>query len=181
MVTLGAGGTRWGLLRGTTVFLVLGAIAWWRRADTSFALYATIWGAVAVGTVVWTAVRHRADVVELAPDALVVRTRDGERRFAWEDVLEVSWTSGAWPNVGSGPVLRIKGGPYDAPGPNSPAQVAQLALFGRRDTRRAAKALADAAADQGVPFTPGLVELVNSGKRSPRLPGERRDARGRSL
>ncbi|GAB3458713.1 hypothetical protein AB1207_09400 [Kineococcus endophyticus] len=93
----------------------------------------------------------------------------------------MSWTSGTWPNLGSGPVLRVKGGPYDDPGPNVPAQVAQLALFGRRDTRRAARALAQAAADHGVPFTPGLVELVNSGKRSPRLPGERRDARGGSL
>ncbi|GAB3458718.1 hypothetical protein GCM10027519_17760 [Kineococcus endophyticus] len=74
-MTLGAGGTRWGLLRAAAVLLVLGAVAWWRRQDTSFALYAVSWGAVLVASVVWTAVRHRADVVELAPDALRVRTR----------------------------------------------------------------------------------------------------------
>ncbi|MEZ0494356.1 hypothetical protein AB2L28_19135 [Kineococcus sp. TBRC 1896] len=169
------------MLRAVVVLTVLGALAWWRREDTSFATYALFWGVAAVSSVGWTAVRHRGDVVVLAPDALVVRNRDGEHRFAWDDVLEVSWSSGSWPALGGGPVLRTRGGPYDEPGPNSPAQVAQLALFGRRGTRRAARAVADVAAQHGVPFTPGLLDLVQRGKRSPRLPGERRDARGGSL
>ncbi|WP_380170042.1 hypothetical protein ACFEMC_13110 [Kineococcus sp. DHX-1] len=177
MVTLGAGGTRWGLLSAAVSAAVAGFIAW--RGWAPLAYVAGCAGFTAV-SLVWTLLRHRGDTVTLTESSIVVRSRGGETSWAWGDVLEVSWSTGTWPSPATGPVLRVKGGAYDDPGPNVPAQVASLALFGRAQ-RDAAAALRTVAEQRGVPFTPGLVELVNSGKRSPRLPGERRDARGRSL
>ncbi|MGI4893919.1 MAG: hypothetical protein ACRYF3_02265 [Janthinobacterium lividum] len=68
----------------------------------------------------------------------------------------------------------MRGGPFDTPGPNSPGQIAQLPVFGRRASRDAVRRVQEAAAVHAVPYTAGLIELINSGKRMPRLPGELR-------
>jgi len=75
-------------------------------------------------------------------------------------------------NAWSGPVLRVRGGPWDEPGPNLPGRVASLLLFGRSANEEAARQLADSAKRHGVPFTPGLLKVINTGQRRPRLPGE---------
>lgn len=176
-MTLGAGGTRGALLTAAVSAVVAAVIAW--RGWAPLGYVAACAGFTSV-SLVWTLVRHRADTVTVTDSSIVVRSPGGETTWAWRDVLEVSWSTGTWPSPGTGPVLRVKGGAYDDPGPNVPTQIASLALFGRAQ-REAVAALRERAEAHGVPFTPGLVELVNSGKRSPRLPGERRDARGGSL
>lgn len=85
---------------------------------------------LALGTAALLVV-HFGSLVRLEDDALVVVTRGRRRRYAWSDALEVSWRhEGGW--GGSGPVLRTRGGAYDHPGPNMPAQVARLPIFGAR-------------------------------------------------
>ena len=135
----------------------------------SLALYPLLLAvATGVGLIV-----HCRNAVRLEPDALVVVSTGASRRYPWADVLEASWTRGtgfmgAW----SGPVLRVRGGPYDEPGPNLPGQVASLVLFGRRANEEAERHLAEAATSHGVAYTPDLVKLINTGQRRPRLPGE---------
>ncbi|MBB2903099.1 hypothetical protein FHR75_003941 [Kineococcus radiotolerans] len=125
--------------------------------------------------VVYAVARHRLDTVRLEEEVIVVVTRRGEKTYAWADVLEVSW-QGSWPYAGSGPVLRLRGGPFDTPGPNAPAQIAHLPIFGRAASRQAVDLLRRAAAAHQVPYTAKLIELINTGKRMPRLPGEPRDS-----
>jgi hypothetical protein len=118
-------------------------------------------------------VAHFRTVVRLETDALVVVSTRGTKRYLWPEILETSWIGGtglmdAW----SGPVLRVRGGAWDEPGPNLPSRVASLLLFGRSANEEAARQLADSARRHGVPFTPGLLKLINTGQRRPRLPGE---------
>ncbi|WP_432511808.1 hypothetical protein [Kineococcus sp. SYSU DK001] len=177
--TLGPGGLRPGLGVAGLLAAAAAAAAWWAPAGPGGFLV----GYLALGAAVtaWTVVRHRGDRVRLEDDAVVVVHRGTSTAYPWAEVLEASWSRASWPLPGSGPVLRVRGGAYDEPGPNSPAQVASLPLFGRRAGTRARRDFEAAALAHGVPFTPGLVELIGSGRRGPRLPGERRDARGGSL
>lgn len=130
------------------------------------------WLLIAAGTGVGL-VAHYRTVVRLETDAMAVVSPRRTRRYAWEDILETSWERGsgflgAW----SGPVLRLRGGPWDEPGPNLPSRVASLVLLGKKANREAADRLADAAAQHGVTFTPDLVRLINTGRRRPQLPGD---------
>ena len=114
---------------------------------------------------------HFGSVVHLERDALVVVTRGRRQSYAWSDVLEVSWRhEGGW--SGSGPVLRTRGGAYDQPGPNMPAQVAQLPIFGRRARRTAVVALRAATLRHGVPYSEHLERDIAFGRRRPRLPSD---------
>lgn len=116
---------------------------------------------------------HFRTVVRLEGDALVVVSTRGTRRYPWSEILEVSWMPGSgFMNAWSGPVLRVKGGAWDEPGPNLPGRVASLLLFGRSANKEAADQLADTAGRHGVPYTADLLKLINSGRRRPRLPGE---------
>jgi Zn-dependent protease with chaperone function len=118
-------------------------------------------------------VMHFRTVVRLEPAALVVVSAKGTRCYGWSDLLEASWVGGAGSmNAWSGPVLRVRGGAYDEPGPNLPSRVASLLIFGRKANNEAARQVADAARQHGVPYTPDLLKLINSGRRRPRLPGE---------
>lgn len=129
---------------------------------------------VAIGTIVGVqAVRRRDDAVRFDDDALVVVTRAGEEAYAWADVLEVSWSPLDFPRTGSGPVLRVRGGSFDVPGPTAPLQVAAVPLWGRHRRAAAREQVRRAAARHGIPYTEGLVQLIGSGKRLARLPGER--------
>ncbi|HEX8497191.1 MAG TPA: hypothetical protein VF661_08340 [Actinomycetales bacterium] len=96
---------------------------------------------------------HRGDTVVLGDDALVARTRQGERVFAWADVLEMSWWGGRWWQFGGGPVLRVRGGAWDVPGPNAAALVAKVPLFAGGASDAAARAVRAAAERHGVPWT----------------------------
>lgn len=122
-------------------------------------------------TAIGVAVHYRT-VIRLEPDALVIVSSRRTQRFLWSDVLETSWFRGSGMWQWSGPVIRVRGGAYDEPGPNVPAQVGSVLLLSRRANKEAADQLAEAAERQGVPFTPNLQQLINSGKRRPRLPGE---------
>lgn len=128
----------------------------------------------AIATAVCLYLHHRT-IIRLEDDALVVVSVRGTKRFAWKDILEVSWVRGS-SFVGSGPVLRVKGGPYEEPGPNLPAKVGSVLLFSKRSNREAAEVLAGAAASHGIPFTADLQRLINQGKRRPRLSGEPADS-----
>lgn len=175
-VVLGAGGVGRGLL-GAVLFLVLAAVGWWvSPGDGLGLLYVSGQLVVSAACTVYAVARHRLDTVRLEPEAVVVVTRGGETAYAWADVLEVSWQGPSWPSAGGGPVLRLRGGPFDTPGPNAPAQVAHLPIFGRAASRHAVGLLQGAAAAHQVPYTEKLVELINSGKRMPRLPSEPRDS-----
>jgi hypothetical protein len=167
-----------GVLTALGLLAVAAVVAWREWVPLG---YVAGYAAIAACTLVVTMVRHRGDTVTLMDEAVVVRSRGAQTVWPWEQVLEVSWSSATWPYSGSGPVLRVKGGAYDDPGPNVPAQVASLPLFGAREQQAAVRAFRSVAEERGLVFTPGLVDLITSGKRRPRLPGERRDARGGSL
>lgn len=129
---------------------------------------------LAIGVVlVVQSVRRRRDEVRFTPDALVVVARGQRTEHAWDDVLELSWSSFEFPSVGSGPVVRIRGGSFDVPGPTAPLQIAFLPLWGRFRRAEAREQVRRAAARHGITFTDGLVGLIGSGKRMARLPGER--------
>ncbi|NAZ83693.1 hypothetical protein GTR02_17920 [Kineococcus sp. R8] len=170
--TLGARGTRRGLALAGLLLGLLALDVWWRGERVAPVLVAYV-GAAAV-CIVHTVVRHRLDTVRLERESIVVLTRAGERAYAWADVLEVSWSTPSRSFGGSGPVLRLRGGPFDVPGPNAPAQVAHLPVFGRRATQEAVALLRRVTESHGLTYTPGLVELIDTGKRMPRLPGESR-------
>ncbi|NAZ74338.1 hypothetical protein GTQ99_02715 [Kineococcus sp. T13] len=175
VVVLGAGGTRWGAAVAAG-FVALAALGWWLSPGDGFSLlYVSGQLVLAAGCVLWALLRHRLDTVRLEDGAIVVLTRRGRTTYAWADVLEVSWRAASWPYAGGGPVLRIRGGPFDEPGPNAPAQIAHLPVFGRSASQEAVGSLQQAAKAHGVPYTPKLMELIGTGKRMPRLPGEARD------
>jgi hypothetical protein len=94
------------------------------------------------------------------------------RRYAWSDVLEVSWIGGTRLMSASlsGPMLRTRGGAYDEPGPNHPARVGSIPIYGRPANEEAAELLRVAAEQHGIPFTPDQTRLVNTGKRPGRQP-----------
>lgn len=108
---------------------------------------------------------HRGDSVRLRDDALVACTRSGERVFAWGDVLELSWWRGSWWALGAGPVVRLRGGAWDVPGPNQPALVAKIPLFSRGAGDAASRAVRAAAERHGVPWS--LTPAVTGGARPP--------------
>jgi len=158
-------------------FLVLALGGWWLSPGDGFSLlYFSGQLVLAAAGVLYAVLRHRLDTVRLEEDEVVVLTRRGRTVYSWDDVLEVSWQASSWPYTGSGPVLRLRGGPFDEPGPNAPGQVAHLPIFGRVASRQAVSHLEDAASAHGVPYTAKLIELINTGKRMPRLPGEPRDS-----
>lgn len=63
-----------------------------------------------VVALLWVLVRRRGDTVVLTDDAIMIRSRDGDRTYPWLGVLEVSWATGSWPDPSSDPVLRLRGG-----------------------------------------------------------------------
>lgn len=162
-VVLGIAGRRAGyrLLTAGALMIVVGV---WFRAYSLLpgALFFTV-------PTAWLLLVRSGDVVRLQDDALVVFTAGRERRYPWSDVLEISW---ARPVVGPGPMLRVRGGPYDQPGPNIPAQVARLPIFGRGAQRAANAALGAAAQQQGIRFSDTMERNIATDKRRPRLPGE---------
>lgn len=176
VITLGARGLRYGIASAVVVLVLMGLFTWW-QFDSGDLLFPVVYAAIVLGSLVWTVRRHRLDTVRLGPGSMVVVSGDGETAYPWEDVLEVSWSTTAWPYGGSGPVLRLRGGPYEVPGPNAPAQVAQLPVFGRAAVQDAVRSLEEASRARGIPYTPKLLELINSGKRMPRLPGETWESR----
>lgn len=126
---------------------------------------------LAVATAFSVAIHYRT-VVRIESDALAIISARGARRIPWSEVLELSWFSSTGASRASGPVVRVRGGPYDEPRPNLPAQVGSVLLMNRRTNREAAHLLSIAAEEHGIPFTPNLLQLISSGKRRPRLPGE---------
>ncbi|WP_380157756.1 hypothetical protein [Kineococcus sp. R86509] len=180
-VVLGAVGIRRAVVTAVGALVVVGVLGWWNPWGVAGVVgYVGGYVVLAALCVVWSVLVHRADRVRLEAEAVVVVRRSGETSYPWAEVLEVSWSTTTWPYAGSGPVLRLRGGAYDTPGPNAPAQIASLPVFGRGAAESVAL-LRRAAEVHGVTYTPKLLELITTGKRSPRLPGERRDARGGSL
>lgn len=152
------------------VLVVLGGLSAWRAGVPSVVPFYL----AAIGVLLAVqAVRLRHDRVHFGDDALVVTTRAGVERYAWDDVLELSWSPTDFPRTGSGPVVRVRGGSFDVPGPTAPLQIAALPIWGRHRRAQAREQVRRAAAQHGIPFTDGLVQLIASGRRSPRLPGER--------
>ena len=82
------------------------------------------------GATAWQLFVRGGEQVLLEPDALVVVKAGRHRRYAWSDVLEMAWRKHGTLWVGPGPVVRVRGGPFDEPGPNLPAQIASLPVFG---------------------------------------------------
>jgi hypothetical protein len=122
------------------------------------------------GATAWQLLVRGGDTVRLEADALVVVS--GRRRtcYAWSDVLEVAWRRHGDFWVGPGPVVRVRGGPYDQPGPNFPSQVASLPVFGHRAGAAAEAALAAAARRHGVRFDPDMERDIATGRRRPQDP-----------
>jgi hypothetical protein len=115
-VALGAAGLRTGALVALSLALLAGAVVWLTREPSILVLYPAF-GALWIAGVLLT---RRRDTVVLREDALVVRSRGSERRYPWGDVLELSWRGATWPYFGGGPLARVRGGPWDVPGPNAP-------------------------------------------------------------
>ncbi|PRY11803.1 hypothetical protein [Kineococcus rhizosphaerae] len=176
--TLRASGTGRALAGAVCLAALAGLLLWWRPIPAEVVIG---YAAAAAVSLVWSVVRHRGDVVRLTAEAVVVESRGSTTTYPWSQVLEASWGPTTWRASGSGPVLRVKGGAFDEPGPNTPVQVAALPLFGRGAERNAVRTFREFAEAKGVVFTPKLVELLAQGERRSRLPGERRDARGGSL
>lgn len=127
---------------------------------------------VIAGITLWR-VRVGGDEVDFTDDALVVRPRKGEeKRYAWGDVLELSWSPLQWPTPGAGPVARVRGGAFETPGPTAPAQLATVVLAGYENRRWGREQVRRAAARHGIPFTDDLITVISTGRRKPRLPGE---------
>lgn len=148
------------------VVAVLGLVPRW--SGSLVPLWALVLAAVTV-----LRLRTGGDEVHFTDDALVVRPRTGvEKRYPWADVLELSWSAPHWLMSGSGPVARIRGSAYDTPGPTSPGQLAAVLLAGHDDRLWGRQQVRRAAARHGIPFTDDLVNLVSSGRRPARLPGE---------
>lgn len=117
--------------------------------------------------------RSGGDEVDFTADALVVRFRTGrERRFPWEDVLELSWSSPLLSTTGSGPVARVRGNAFDSPGPTSPTRLAAVLLVGQENRRWGREQVRRAAARHRIPFSDDLIADADSGRRKARLPGE---------
>ncbi|GAB3457747.1 hypothetical protein AB1207_17170 [Kineococcus endophyticus] len=148
------------------VVAVLGLVPRW--SGSLVPLWALVLAAVTV-----LRLRTGGDEVHFTDDALVVRPRTGvEKRYPWADVLELSWSAPHWLMSGSGPVARISGSAYDTPGPTSPGQLAAVLLAGHDDRLWGRRQVRRVAARHGIPFTDDLVNLVSSGRRPARLPGE---------
>jgi hypothetical protein len=160
-VALGAAGLRTGALVALSLALLAGAVVWLTREPSILVLYPAF-GALWIAGVLLT---RRRDTVVLCEDALVVRSRGSERRYPWGDVLELSWRGATWPYFGGGPLARVRGGPWDVPGPNAPAVLATLAVFGQRGRDAAVAALRAAAERHGVPYTDDLAWREGTGRR----------------
>jgi hypothetical protein len=105
---------------------------------------------------------RRGTVVHLTADAIVVDSKGKQRVFPWNTILEASWAYQSYGHYG--PLLRVRGGAFDEPGPVMPAVVGSIFL----PPKSAAQAFAAACAAHGVPYTPNLVRVLQQG-RSPRL------------
>ncbi|MGI4896384.1 MAG: hypothetical protein ACRYF3_14855 [Janthinobacterium lividum] len=161
------GRRRW--LLPVLLLVVVGVLGLLRRPFASLVpLYALLLAAV----ILWQ-MRSRGDEVDFTPDELVVRCRNGrEKRYLWQDVLELSWSSSHWGNPGSGPVARVRGSAFDTPGPTTPGQLGAVLLAGYDSRAWGRRQVRTAAAAHGIPFTDDLITIVNSGRRGARLPGE---------
>ncbi|PRY15321.1 hypothetical protein [Kineococcus rhizosphaerae] len=150
------------------VLLVVVGVLGLSRAPSILPAYALVIAAL----MAWM-LRTGGDEVDFTADALVVRhPRGGEQRYPWQDVLELSWAPLGWPRLGAGPVARVRGSVYATPGPASPAQLATVVLVGVPARRWGRLQVRRAAALHAIPFTDDLLQLIETGKRRPRLPGE---------
>lgn len=119
----------------------------------------------------WQLFARGGEQVALTSDGLVVSGGGRVRaRYAWADVLEVSWRRHGSFWVGPGPVLRVTGGPFDEPGPNMPAQVASLPVFGHRAGAAAEASLRSAVQARGIRFDPDMERDIATGRRRPQDP-----------
>lgn len=116
------------------------------------ALSATIYAVTISLSGAYVIVAHRHQTVMIDDRGLTVETARGDTTYLWADLLEVAWVGSLLPNHGPGLVVRLRGGPWDIPGPNVPAQVATLPVFGREGHRRAKEALRQACHKHGVLF-----------------------------
>ena len=66
-----------------------------------------------------------------------------------------------------------RGSAFAAPGPNEPAQLAFVVLAGVEHRRWGREQVRRAAAQHDIPYTDDLLTLISTGRRRPRLPGER--------
>lgn len=154
----------WVVICAVNVAVVVG-----RRGWGSALLLANV--TVLAAFVVPQARRYRRgnDTVELTEQALVVTRRGVElRRYPWGDVLDLSWRGARL----GGPVLRVRGRPYDVPGPNEPCQVATVPVASRRARDDAIALLQAAARRQGIPYSPTMAPDINKGRGRPQLPGD---------
>lgn len=126
--------------------------------------------AASAGATAWLLLVRGADEVRLEADALVVRSGRRRTRYAWDDVLEVSWRQRGSLVVGPGLVARIRGGPFDEPGPNLPAEIASPPIFGRRARAAAEHALRTAVLARGIRFDPHMERDIALGRRRPQDP-----------
>ncbi|MFI7586745.1 hypothetical protein ACIB24_06680 [Spongisporangium articulatum] len=153
-VTIGAGNVYLGVLWALFFVALAGALLWFGGVGVLVdALYALV-PAYAFAQAV---VVHRFDVVVIDDRGITVeRTRDPVT-YAWADILEVGWAgSGAgWPMIAAGLMIRPKGGRFAIPGPNAPARIGPLAVFGRAAHRNARAVLRAECRGRGVPFEDG--------------------------
>jgi hypothetical protein len=129
------------------------------------------------------AIGKRGETVVLGDEAIEVHGRR-PARYPWADLLEVGWAGSgvsSWLAVfapaeaGCGLLVRPRGGRFDMPGPNAPARVATLAIFGTRASDRARDRVRAACRRHDVPFSMrGLRMLDDAPPGSPlRDPPER--------
>lgn len=136
--------------------LAVGASAWlWSQASPSgwnLPFYAALVAAL-LGWLWW---HGRREEIVLDPRGIHARTRRGTTSYAWEDLLEVGWSTLAahrFSAVGSGVVVRPRGGPFDVPGPNAPAMLVQMPSHGRDAHSEARAVLRSWCERHGVVFS----------------------------
>ena len=169
-VVIGRSGVRTGY-----VLLFVG-VAFIAFAATAGFVGALGYPVLVTGATAWQLFVRGGDEVRLETDALVVKSGRRYTRYAWHEVLELAWRKHGSFFVGPGPVLRVRGGAFDEPGPNLPAQVASLAIFGRRGNQAAEEALRTAAERHGVRFDPHMERDIALGRRRPQDPERRWDS-----
>ena len=111
------------------------------------------WMGVAVGaamgasvgliTAVWMWVFYGRNAILADDEGLIVVTRGRARRsFAWSEVSSASWAEEMFwfspgPSIAGRLVVAPRGGRWDTPGPNSPAEVGRVFLVLPRHRREA--------------------------------------------
>ena len=177
-VRIGASGMWVGIASAVVLLIAAGGLVWFGGFSQ---LYGIGTAAAAAVVTVHTLITRRRDGVTREDPGLVVTVRGQRTVHRWSGLLEVGWAGQGFPYTGAGLLLRpVAGGPWDTPGPNTPTQVATLAVFGRAGQRHARTVLAAQCTRHDVPFAANGRRMLDDGPPgshyrtdAPRRPADR--------